>query len=260
MAEETALITGASSGIGLEFARLFAADRSDLVLAARRQDVLERLAEDLRRDHGVRVRVVVKDLADAAAPIAIAEELAAAGVHVDVLVNNAGFGAVGQSLALPVQRQLDMVQVNVTALTHLCRLLLPPMLERRSGGILNVASTAAFQPGPYMAVYYATKAYVLSFTEALAEELRGTGISVTCLAPGPTETEFVGKANLASSLLFKLGAMSAQQVAKAGYRGFRAGKVLVIPGLKNKLGAAIVRLVPRWVVREVVKRLNQPVR
>jgi short-subunit dehydrogenase len=111
-----------------------------------------------------------------------------------------------------------------------------------------------------MAVYYATKAYVLSFTEALAEELRGTGISVTCLAPGPTETEFVGKANLASSLLFKLGAMSAQQVAKAGYRGFRAGKVLVIPGLKNKLGAAIVRLVPRWVVREVVKRLNQPVR
>ena len=183
MQPETALVTGASSGIGWELAKLFAADKSNLVLVARSREKLHELAADLREAHGVEVRVVAMDLADPNSPPAIFGLLAAEGVTVDVLVNNAGFGAVGSVADLPLERQMEMIQVNLTALTHLTRLFLPGMIQRRSGGILNVASTAAFQPGPYMAVYYATKAYVLSFTEAVAEEVLGTGIRVTCLAP-----------------------------------------------------------------------------
>ena len=183
MSAETALITGASSGIGCELARLFAADKSDLVLVARRQEKLDQLATELRRDYGVSVRVFAKDLADPQSPQAIFDALAAEGVAVDVLVNNAGFGAAGPVADLPLEKQLDMIQVNVAALTQLTRLFLPGMIQRRSGGILNVGSTAGFQPGPYMAVYYATKAYVLSFTEALGEEVVGTGVRVACLAP-----------------------------------------------------------------------------
>ena len=146
---------------------------------------------------------------------------------------------------LPVEKQLDMIRVNIAALTHLSGLFLPGMIERRSGGILNVASTAAFQPGPYLAVYYATKAYVLSFTEALAEELLDSGVRVTCLAPGPTATEFAATADLEDKLLFRLGTMDARTVALAGYRGFQRGRVLVIPGVRNKLAAMSVRFAPR---------------
>ncbi len=149
-----------------------------------------------------------------------------------------------------------MVQVNVAALTHLTRLFLPGMIQRRSGGILNVASTAAFQPGPYMAVYYATKAYVLSFTEALAEEVAGTGVRVTCLAPGPTATGFAAVADMENKLLFRLGTMKVSSVAQAGYRGFRRGRLLVIPGLMNKVGTIAVRFTPRTLVRKVTKRLQ----
>jgi uncharacterized protein len=202
------------------------------------------------------VSVVANDLADPAGPQALFDALAAAGLTVDVVVNNAGFGSVGAVADLPLQRQLDMLQVNVMALTHLTRLFLPAMIERRRGGILNVGSTAGFQPGPYMAVYYATKAYVLSFTEALAEELAGTGVHVTCLAPGPTATGFAAAAQMENMLLFRLGMMNARTVAQRGYQGFRRGKVLVIPGLKNKLGAFSVRLGPRRFVRKLTKRLN----
>ena len=256
MPTETALITGASSGIGEELARLFAQDRSNLVLVARSREKLEQLAAELRVKHGIGVEVLTGDLADGATPQAIFGELAAKGTAVDVLVNNAGFGAMGSVNDLPVQKQMDMIQVNVTSLTHLTRLFLPAMVQRDQGGILNVGSTAGFQPGPYMAVYYATKAYVLSFTEALAEELAGTAIKVTCLAPGATATGFQTAANLENSLLFKLGTMDAKAVAAIGYRGFRRGKVIVIPGLKNKLGAFAVRLVPRSIVRKLVKRLQ----
>ena len=245
MPAETALITGASSGIGCELARLFAADKSNLVLVARRQEKLEQLATELRRDYGVQVRVLARDLADPRSPQAIFEALAAESVAVDVLVNNAGFGAAGAVVDLPLERQRDMIQVNVAALTQLSRLFLPGMIQRRSGGILNVGSTAGFQPGPYMAVYYATKAYVLSFTEALAEEVMGTGVRVTCLAPGPTATEFAAAANVENKLLFRLGTVDARTVARAGYRGFRRGRLLVIPGPSNKLGALAVRFVPR---------------
>lgn len=256
MPTETALITGASSGIGRELARLFAADKSNLVLVARNQAKLDELAGELREAHGVQVRVMVKDLADPQSPEEIFETLAAENMTVDVVVNNAGFGAGGSIAELPLERQLDMIQVNVTALTHLTRQFLPGMYGRRFGGVLNVGSTAAFQPGPYLAVYYATKAYVLSFTEALAEEVAGSGLHVTCLAPGPTATGFAAVADLEHKILFRLGMADVQSVAKAGYRGFRRGKVLVVPGLLNKLGTLAVRLVPRPLVRKVVKRLQ----
>ena len=256
MATETALITGASSGIGLELARLFAADRSNLVLVARSEDKLEQLAAELRQQHGVAVAVLGKDLADPMAAQAIFEAVTAQGIAVDVLVNDAGFGLLGAVADLPLQRQLDMIQVNVAALTHLTRLFLPGMIQRRQGGILNVGSTAGFQPGPTAAVYYATKAFVLSFTEALAEELAGTGITATCLAPGPTVTGFGAVSGMDNSLLFRSGAMDATAVARRGYRGFRRGKVLVIPGVKNKLLAFSVRLAPRSFVRKLVKRLQ----
>jgi len=256
MSAETALITGASSGIGCELAKLFAAGKSNLVLVARRQEKLDQLAAELRRDYGVQVRVLAKDLADPQSPQAIFDALAAESVTVDVLVNNAGFGAVGPVAALPVERQMDMVQVNVMALTHLTRLFLPRMIERGRGGILNVGSTAGFQPGPNMAVYYATKAFVLSFTEALAEELVGSGVKATCLAPGPTATEFGVDSGMEKFTIFKFGTMNAKTVAQAGYRGFRCGKVIVIPGLTNKLGAFSVRFVPRAWVRKLVKRLQ----
>jgi short-subunit dehydrogenase len=257
MPRETALITGASSGIGLELAKLFASDKSNLVLVARRKDLLERLGSKIGQEHGVSARVLAKDLADPAAPRTIFDELAADGVQIDVLVNNAGFGAVGDFAELPTQRQMEMVQVNVMALTHLTRLFLPPMMERGRGGVLNVGSTAGFQPGPYMAVYYATKAYVLSFTEALAEEVAGKGIHVTCLAPGATNTGFAAEAKMLDSPLFRIGSMDVRPVAEAGYRGFRAGKMIVVPGLKNRLGAASVRFAPRRIVRKFAARLNR---
>ena len=256
MATETALITGASSGIGRELVKLFASDRSNLILVARSEDKLESLAQELRRDHGIEVLVLPKDLADPAAPQAIFDQLSAEGRTVDVVVNNAGFGAVGPVASLAVEKQMDMIQVNVAALTHLSRLFLPGMVERGRGGILNVGSTAGFQPGPNMAVYYATKAFVLSFTEALAEELAGSRIHVTCLAPGPTATGFGAVSGMEGSLVFKLGTMDARTVAQAGYRGFRRGKVIVIPGWTNRLGAFSVRLGPRAFVRKLVKRLQ----
>jgi short-subunit dehydrogenase len=256
MASETILITGASSGIGWELAKLFAADKSNLVLVARRQEKLEELADELRREHGIDVRVLAKNLADPTAPQAIFDQLANEGIAVDVVVNNAGFGAYGRVPDLVAQRQIDMIQVNVAALTHLTRLFLPGMIERGHGGVLNVGSTAGFQPGPNMAVYYATKAYVLHFTEALAEELLGTGITVTCLAPGATLTEFNEKARIEDSLLFRMVAMDVKTVAAIGYRGFRRGKVIVVPGLSNWLAAFAVRFVPRVVVRKVTKRLR----
>jgi uncharacterized protein len=256
MPTETTLITGASSGIGEELARLFARDRSNLVLVARSRDRLEALAAEVRSQHAVSVEVLVEDLAQGAAPQRIYDTLTAKGIVVDVLVNNAGFGARGAVSEVPLQRQIDMIHVNVTALTHLTRLFLPEMLRRNRGGILNVGSLAGFQPGPYMAVYYATKAYVVSLSEALAEELTGSAVKVTCLAPGATATRFKTAAGLEHALLFKLGTMDAKVVAAAGYRGFRRGRVLVIPGLHNKLTAFAVRFTPRPWVRKIAKRLQ----
>jgi uncharacterized protein len=257
MNSETVLITGASSGIGLELAKLFAADKSTLILVARSADKLEALAESMRRQLGVMVRVLPADLTRPDAPQRLFDELARDGVEVDVVVNNAGFGHRGAIAEIPLQRQLEMIQVNVSALTALTRLFLPGMLARNRGGILNVGSTAGFQPGPYMSVYYATKAYVLHFTEALAEEVRKTDLRISCLAPGPTKTGFADVADMGHARLFRLGAMSAETVAKIGYRGFRRGKVIVVAGLRNWLLVQAPRVSPRFLVRKVTKALNK---
>jgi short-subunit dehydrogenase len=253
---EVVLITGASSGIGRELARQFAGDGADLVLVARGEDRLRELAGELAAEHGVIVEVLPADLTDPGSADRIVQTLAEQQTDVDVLVNNAGFGARGEVAGLGVQRQLEMVEVNVAALTRLTALLLPGMLERRRGGILNVASTAAFQPGPHHAVYYATKAYVLSFTEALAEEVRGSGVRVSCLAPGPTDTGFAAQAGAAGSRLFQRGVMDAGRVARAGHDGLRRGKTLVIPGLRNRVLAFSVRLSPRVLVTRISGRLQ----
>jgi len=256
MAKETALITGASSGIGLELAELFAADGSDLVLVARREDRLKELADRLETEYGVKVHVLPKDLSEPKAPDEIFAQLKKEKIQVDVLVNNAGFGVKGIIPEIDLDQQLDMVQVNVKALTHLTRLFLPGMIERGYGGVLNVGSLAAFQPGPNLAVYFATKAYVLSYTEALAEEISNPDIKISCLAPGPVRTEFGEKSDLEDSLLFKVSLMDSEPVVRAGYEGFRKGKVIVIPGLKQQIVPFLNRFTPRSVVRKIAKKLN----
>jgi hypothetical protein len=256
MSVETILITGASSGIGLELARCFAAEGRRLVLVARKGNALEALATELRKAHKIQAQVITTDLAHPEAPVRLLAHLQSAGLKTDVLVNNAGFGAQGKFAELPLGRQLEMLQVNMTSLTHLTGLLLPGMIERRHGGILNVASTAAFQAGPGMAVYYATKAYVLSFSEALAEELAGTGVTVTAVCPGPTATNFGAAANMRTLEKVNHVCMSAAEVARLGHRDFRRGKVVAITGFRNKLPAFLVRFVPRAAVRKLIKRLN----
>jgi short-subunit dehydrogenase len=252
----TVLITGASSGIGLELARLFAADGADLVLIARSEEKLRELAAGLAAQHGTAAQVLTADLTRPASAGEIAETLTRQGVQVDVLVNNAGFGAHGQVAGIGIQRQLDMIEVNVAALTRLTALFLPGMLERGHGAVLNVASTAAFQPGPNQAVYCATKAYVMSFTEALAEEVRGTGVRVSCLAPGATDTQFAAQAGMANTLAFRMGTMAAGPVARAGHDGLRRGKTVVIPGLRNRAMALSVRLAPRALVTRIAGRVQ----
>src|SRR5215218_3749490 len=254
---QTALITGASGGIGLELARLFAAGGYDLVLVARSTAKLEELAGELRQ-HGGTVRVLAKDLASPESPEEVFRELEAAGVVVDVLVNNAGFATYGPFVEIDLGRELEELQLNVVTLTHLTKKLLPGMLARRRGGVLNLASTAGFQPGPLMAVYYATKAYVISFSEALAEELSGTGVAVSVLCPGPTATGFQRRAGMEASKLFSgmLQVADAAAVARAGYEGFRAGRRIVIPGLVNKVGVQSIRVSPRALITKMVKRMQ----
>lgn len=257
----TALITGASGGIGYELAKLFANDHHNLVLVARNGPRLAQIADELQRQFGVSVKTVALDLVAPGAPQSLFDELKRDGIAVDIVVNNAGYGKLGEFAAVPVEESLGQIQLNVTALTYLTRLFLGPMLERGSGRIMNVASTAGFQPGPLMAVYYATKAYVISFSEALANELAGKGITVTCLCPGATETGFASRAGNDKSRLFKqLAPMDAKSVALKGYRGLMAGKTLVIPGLKNWLLAESLRVSPRKLVTAISRRLMDEVK
>ncbi len=253
----TALVTGASSGIGLEICRALAENGFDLRLVARSEAKLAELAQELARLHAISAVPLVADLAEPGAPQRIYDELRSAGTQIDALVNNAGFGAHGAFAALPLQHQLEMIAVNVTALTALTRLFLPDMLARKQGRILNVGSTAGFQPGPNMAVYYATKAYVLLFSEALAEELAGSGVSLTCLCPGPTKTQFAATADMEKSLLFHLLPSDARGVARQGVAAMLAGKRLVIPGPLNKVLAFSARLTPRAVMPKIVSRLQR---
>lgn len=256
-APETALITGASSGIGRKFAQRFAHHGTDCVLLARSEEALHDLADTLESTHDVDAPVLPADLSDPGVADEIVAELRERDLTVDVLVNNAGFGARGRFAELDAQEQVNMIQVNVAALTHLTRLLLPDMLDRNRGGVLNVASTAGFQPGPYMSVYYATKAYVLSFSEGLAEEVRDTSVTVTCLAPGPTETAFMDRADMHGTKLFENASkMTPETVAETGYDAFREGRALVVPGWPNKIGAFMIRFTPRPVARRVAGWLN----
>ncbi len=252
MKAKTALITGASSGIGYELAKLFARDRYSLVLVARGADKLKQVSTELQGQFGIKVHTIPLHLADAASPQLLFDQTQSEGVVVDVLVNNAGYGAYGEFATMAEVDILGQIHLNITALTHLTRLFLPGMLARRSGKIMNVASTAAFQPGPLMAVYYATKAYVLSFTEALANEVAGTGVVVNCLCPGATDTDFQRRAGIEDTRLFKkIGAMKAETVAHDGYRGLMADKTLVISGLRNWLTAESVRFAPRKLVTAI---------
>src|SRR2546430_925080 len=254
---KTALITGASGGIGYEFALLFARDIFDCVLVARSGDKLDELAARLESEFRVKTLVVARDLSKPSAVDEIYEAASAASMNVDVLVNNAGFPVYGRFVDTDLYTELGMLQVNVVALTALAKLFVRGMVERRNGRILNLASTAAFVPGPLMAVYYASKAYVLSFSEALANELKGTGVTVTTLAPGPTETGFADRAGTKDARLFQGHTMGARKVAEAGYRGLMRGRALVVPGLRNRLLAFAVRLTPRRVVVKITRRLQE---
>ncbi len=254
---QTVLITGASTGIGYELAHLFAEAGYRLVLIARNAQKLAEVAATLEQRYHAAVTVIPKDLSLPSSPDEIAAELARAGIAVDALVNNAGFGTHGRFAQADLAGELGMIQVNVTALAHLTRLMLPGMVARRRGAILNVASTAAFQPGPLMAVYYASKAFVLSFSEALANELEASGVSVTALCPGPTKTEFQRRAGVTETRLMGGRSMDARTVALAGYRGMRAGARVVIPGARNRWLACAVKFLPRRIVIRVVRRIQE---
>lgn len=257
---QTALITGASGGIGYELAKLFARDHYNLVLVARSPERLKQVANELQNESGISVKTVVLDLSEPWSAKSLFEQLQQEGIRVDVLVNNAGFGGFGEFAAMTQEEILGQISLNITALTHLTRLFLPAMLERRSGKIMNVASTAAFQPGPLMAVYYATKAYVLSFSEALANEVGKSGVVVSCFCPGATDTNFQKRAGMENSRLFKkIGAMKVDVVARDGYRGLMAGKTVVISGMQNWLVAESVRFAPRGLVTAISRWVSQKV-
>lgn len=243
---KVALITGASAGLGVEFARQLSKRGHRLVLAARRKDRLEALADELGN-----ARAVAIDLSQANAAAKLMANIEAAGEEVEILINNAGFGLIGRFAELDAGREREMIDLNVGTLTDLCRTVAPRMIARRSGAILNVASTAAFQPGPKMAVYFATKAFVLSLSEALHEELKPHGVHVTCLCPGPTRTEFGDVAGFGGNGLFDRVAMNAPEVVAAGLRGIDRNKAVVVTGLVNKIGAASTRVAPRSVVRKI---------
>jgi uncharacterized protein len=246
-----ALVTGASAGLGAEFARQCRARGETVLLVARRADRLDAL----RRELGENVFVHAADLTRPDQVDAMFDRLGHEGLEIDTLINNAGFGLAGEFAAAPRERLIEMIDLNVRSLTDLCRRVLPAMIERRRGAILNVASTAAFQAGPYSAVYYATKAYVLSLSEALYHEAKGKGVRVTALCPGPTATEFFDVAGAPHSKLAKVATAPGAVVA-AGLKGLDRGRPIVIPGKANKIGAFGTRLMPRSALRRIVASLK----
>ncbi len=251
MGAPVALVTGASAGLGAEFARQLSKRGHRLVLAARRKERLEALAAELGNARAVEI-----DLGRSGAAADLLADIEGAGEQVELLVNNAGFGLHGRFDKADAARLRQMVDLNCGALTELCRAMLPGMVERRSGGILNVASTAAFQPGPGMAVYFATKAYVLSLSEALHEEVRRFGVKVTALCPGPTRTEFGAVAGFRGDGAFDRLSMDADVVVRAGLRALDRNRALAITGTLNKAGAFSTRLVPRALVRKAAGALK----
>ena len=254
MAAGTALITGASSGIGRELAKLCAADGFDVILAARRTERLEDLAAELGTAHRVAARPLQVDLSDPEAPGRLFDQLA--GTPIDLLVNNAGFGLRGPFAETDWEAERRMIEVNMTAPAHLTKLFLPAMLQRGSGRILNVASIAGFVPGPFLAMYYASKAFLVSFSHAVANEVKGSGVTVTVLCPGPTRTEFEEAAGVEGSKLFQGDVMSAEAVARVGYDAMMAGKAEVISGTRNRWMMLGARFAPRSMLAEITRGKN----
>jgi len=258
MGTDRTLITGGSIGIGAALADVFAEHRHDLILVSRSADKLEARAREVREKYRVQVTCIAEDLADPAGPRRLYDAVRAQGLEVANLVNNAGVGLYGKFMNTDLNAELKMIQLNVTSPVELTKRFLPPMVERRRGRILNVASTAAFVPGPWMSIYYATKAFLLSFSEAIDYELGPNGITVTTLCPGPTESEFKVRAGSQRSRLFAAFVMDAPSVARAGYVGMMRGQALVIPGLRNKMIPVAARLIPRPFMAKISHRAARP--
>ncbi len=254
---DVTVITGASAGLGEGFARALAAQKRNLLLVARREDRLATLAVELAERHGVRVETLALDLGADDAGGTLMQEAAARGLVIDQLINNAGFGARGAFVEIDLDEQRRMIALNCTALMELCHRVLPGMIERKRGGILNVASTAAFQPGPWMAVYYATKAFVLSFSEGLHEEVRDKGVRVSALCPGPTRTEFADVAGMGDSALFKRFASDADSVVRDGLAALEANTAVKVSGALNMMMAESIRLTPRGLARRLAGGLQK---
>ena len=254
---ETVLITGASGGIGKELATLFAIDGFNLVLVARSYENLLKVKNEIESKTSVTINIFSKDLSKEDEIIGLQKELVEKRIQIDYLVNNAGFGLFGEFINTSLEAELNMIDLNIRTVTHLTKLFLPGMVKRNKGGVINIASTAAFQPGPLMAVYYATKAFVLSFSEALSNEMKGTNVKVTAVCPGATETNFGNRANMNESKLFQSGVGNVKDVAHTAYEGFKKGKTLVIPGATNKILANSVRFMPRNLVTSVVRHIQR---
>ncbi|HEX2985051.1 MAG TPA: SDR family oxidoreductase [Ignavibacteriales bacterium] len=255
--KETALITGASGGLGREFAKLFAENGYNLVITGRREDKLKSLAGVLK-PYDISCDIIVKDLSDPKAPKELFDELKQKNIHIDVLVNNAGFGVSGSFAEADIEKQLAMIQTNIASLTHLTKLAIDEMNKKGKGKILNIGSTGSFAPCPSIAVYCATKAYVLSFSEAIAYELEGTGITVTALCPGPTETGFAEAAGVVNAKSFKSGVMKAADAAKVGYEALMKKQPMVVAGLQNKLLTQSIRFSPRGLVTRISAFIMNP--
>jgi hypothetical protein len=256
---QTALVTGASYGIGMDLAECFAKDGYNLILTARSADALKQAADKFAAQYKVAVATIPLDLGTPGGGAKLAQEIAAKNLTVDVLVNNAGYGIAGAMDGSNAAEQLGMVDLNVRALLELTQIYWPSMLKNKRGGVLNVASVAAFQPGPLMAVYYASKAFVLSISEALWKEAEGTGVHVSCLCPGATESKFRERAGTGETRLSNAGAaMPSMTVAKQGYRGFRKNTRVVITGLRNRILAGATSWLPRTTVLGIVKNLQSP--
>ena len=252
---QTVLVTGGSSGIGLELARCFAMDGYNLVLAARSAAALEKAASELSSQYGIQATAIASDLGAPGGAQRLIDDITRRNSHIDVLVNNAGYGAVGAMENCDVNAHLGMIDLNVRALTELTRAYWPNMIKNRRGGVLNVSSMGGFAPGPFMAIYGASKAYVLSFSEALWEEARGTGLHVSCLCPGATRSDFHQRAGTDHTPAGKVPMMSAAQVARIGYRAFQANKRVAVPGVANKLAAAIMHFIPNGILMKTLRRV-----
>ena len=252
------LITGASSGIGYDLAKIAAADGKNLILVARSEDKLDQLAEELRKSYPIEVVSIAVDLSDEAGVNELISEVETGNLAIDTLVNNAGFGDFGDFAKADLAKNMEMIRLNIGALTHLTHTFMQKMLISGKGRIMNVASTASFMPGPGMAVYYASKAYVLSFSEALTRELKGSGVTVTTLCPGPTNTDFAKVSGLGHSLMHRmLPPATSLDVAKAGYKAMLKGKSIEIPGIMNKLSALTPRFSPRSMVRNLIYNIHK---